>query len=208
MKIYLIWGPPKCGKTTLSKELAKKLGISYVSADTLESILHYYLPTTEFSKSTLKWDNKKSNDTFYSENTTNEIMNSYISQWRVSYKAIRSVVETSIIEEDSIIIEWYQVTPEVVSEIKKEFGNDNIREVFLIKTDINKFLENIHNSTTPNDWILKKTKLESTFLKITEMLIGYSKYFVVEAGKYNLKTLNMDDNFLWKIEEYTQRELN
>lgn len=36
--IYLIGGPPKCGKTTLAKQLAKKLGIQWVATDTLEVI--------------------------------------------------------------------------------------------------------------------------------------------------------------------------
>jgi len=76
-----------------------------MSVDALESILQYYLPKEEFSKKILKGDNKKSNDDFYSENSNESIMDSYISQSKISYKAIRSIVETYIIEEDSIVLE-------------------------------------------------------------------------------------------------------
>jgi hypothetical protein len=65
----------------------------------------------------------------------------------------------------------------------------------------------MHQSTTPSDWILKKTKQAATFLRIAEMLIWYSKYFKWEVEKYNLQHINMDDNFLEKIEEYIQGEL-
>ena len=202
MKIYLIWGAPKSGKTTLSKALAKKAGVSYVSMDTIESILQYYLPKEEFSKKLLKGNNKKSNDDFYSENSAESIMKSYITQSKVSYKAIRSIVETYIIEEDSIVLEWFQITPEIVHEIQKEFWNTLVQEVFLIKTNKEKFLKDLHKSTTPSDWILKKTKLESTFSLIADMLILYSKYFESEAEKYDLHILNMDEDFEEKIQSY------
>ena len=206
MKIYLIWGAPKCGKTTLSKELAKQTKISYISVDSMESVLQYYLPAEEFSKNSLKWDNKKSNDDVYDENTAENIMKAYITQWQVSYKAIRSIGETTIIEGDSIIIEGYQVTPEIVYKIKEEFKDADIQEVFLIKTDKKEFLKNIHESITPNDWILKKTKNEWTFGKIADMLLLYWKYFQNEAIKYGLYSLNMDIDFPSKIESYINKK--
>jgi cytidylate kinase len=37
--IYLIGGAPRCGKTTIAKKLSKKLLISWISADTIESMI-------------------------------------------------------------------------------------------------------------------------------------------------------------------------
>ena len=42
--IYLIGGPPKCGKTTLAKKLAGKYQIPWISADTLQNIVWAYTP--------------------------------------------------------------------------------------------------------------------------------------------------------------------
>ncbi len=37
--IYLIGGPPRCGKTTLAKEMSKKLEIPWISSDALEVVV-------------------------------------------------------------------------------------------------------------------------------------------------------------------------
>ena len=202
MKIYLIWGAPKSGKTTLSKVLAKKYDISYMSIDSIENILKYYLPKEDFAKNVLKWDSSKSNDEFYRMHDTEAIMNSYITQGKISYKAVRSLVETCLIDWESIILEGFQMSPELVHAIQKEFWSENIKEVFLVKTDKEKFLQDIHKSTTPSDWILEKTKEEDTFSLIADMLILYSKYFESEAEKYSLDILNMDEDFEEKIQSY------
>jgi hypothetical protein len=65
----------------------------------------YYLNPENFAKNILKKNTLKSNDDFYSKYSSEEIRDSYIEQSKTSYKAIRSIVETSIIEEDNIIIE-------------------------------------------------------------------------------------------------------
>ena len=41
--IYLIGGPPKCGKTTLAKKMAKKLHIQWIAADTLQVVARKYI---------------------------------------------------------------------------------------------------------------------------------------------------------------------
>ena len=48
--IYLIGGPPKCGKTTLAKRLSKSLGIPWVSTDTLQCVIKPYINRKDFSK--------------------------------------------------------------------------------------------------------------------------------------------------------------
>ncbi len=202
MKIYLIWWPPKCGKTTLSKRLSKVTGIPYISTDTIENVLMYYLNPENFAKNILKKNTLKSNDDFYSKYSSEEIRDSYIEQSKTSYKAIRSIVETSIIEEDNIIIEWFHITPELVSELQQEFTAERLEIVFLVKTNREKFLEDIHKSSTPNDWIIQKTKLESTFVKIATMIISYGGYFKQEANKYNLNCLDLSENFTEQIDVY------
>lgn len=40
---YLIGGPPRCGKTTLAKELSSRLGVSWISTDMIDNMLKPYL---------------------------------------------------------------------------------------------------------------------------------------------------------------------
>jgi tRNA uridine 5-carbamoylmethylation protein Kti12 len=43
--LYLFGGPPRCGKTTLSVALAKKLQIPYFSIDHITSVISPYIAT-------------------------------------------------------------------------------------------------------------------------------------------------------------------
>ncbi len=142
----------------------------------------------------------KNNDDIFKNNSSEIIVENYKKQAKTSEKAIRSIVETYLWDKDSIIIEWYQVTPELVFNIKKEFWEENIVEIFLVKNDMTLFLENINKTTLSNDWIIENTKNKETFLLIAEMIIFYSEYFIKESEKYNLKMINMNEKFESKID--------
>ncbi len=196
MAVYLIGGPPKCGKTTLAKTLSRTLNIPWMSSDTLENLACAYSPKEKheelFPHSYLRGD---SNDEFYAYHTAEAIVQGYVEQSKATYKAIHMMAETYLTDEDDFIIEGYQVTPEIVSRIFEEFGNENIKAVFLLKKDVEKMLTDFHKSTTPNDWILRKTKNEDTFRKIAEMIAVYSVHTEKEAGKYDFPLFEMDGDF-------------
>lgn len=196
MAVYLIGGPPKCGKTTLAKTLSKKLGIPWISSDTLENIVSAYTPKERhpelFSHSYLRGD---TNDEFYTHNTPEAIVQGYVEQSKATYDAISMMAETYLTDKDDFIVEGYQVTPEIVSRILKKFGSEHIRVAFLLKRDEEKMLQDFHKSTTPNDWILRKTKEEATFSKIARMIAVYSDYLEQEAKKYDLPLFDMDTDF-------------
>jgi len=205
MTVYLIWWPPKCGKTTLAKELSKKLMIPWISADTLQNIVYAYTPKKThkkiFPNSQLRGDN---NDETYSRHHHKAIIKWYINQGKTSYKAISMVAETYLIDKDDIVVEWYQVTPEIVEKIIKKFGKKNIQSIFLVKHDEKQFVKDIHKSTTPNDWIIRKTKEENTFHKIAKMISEYSKYFEKEARKHKFTVFTMDQDFKKQIKKAIQ----
>lgn len=200
--IYLIGGPPKCGKTTLAKRLANTHNIPWISADTLQNIVWAYTPNTKhsslFPHSYLR---RGSNDEFYSKNSSPNIVKNYVAQGETTYDAISMMAETYLTDEDDFIVEGYQVTPEIVDRIFKKYGQEHIRAAFLVKYDETKFIDDVHKSTTPNDWILRKTKNEATFGLIAKMVVEYSRYFEMEAKKTGMTVFNMDEDFEEQIEK-------
>jgi 2-phosphoglycerate kinase len=200
MRIFLIGGPPKCGKTTLAKQLSIKLKIPWISVDSLQNIVYEY-SNENFRKINFPHKNMKgsSNDDTYYFNSVEDIVNAYIKQGKTSYRSISVLVETQIVDIDDYIIEGYHITPELVDKIISEFGADKI--IFLVKNDEIEFLQNIQKSTTPNDWIINNTKKPETFSKIAQMIISYSKYFESEAKKYNFKTNSTDQDFNQKLNQ-------
>ncbi|MCX6712881.1 MAG: AAA family ATPase [Candidatus Vogelbacteria bacterium] len=208
--IYLIGGPPKCGKTTLAKKLATEYQIPWISADTLQNIVWVCTPEEKrpelFPHSFLR---RESNDELYSKYSAKQIVENYITQGKTTYDAISMVAETYLTDEDDFIVEGYQITPEVVNRIFEKFGREQVKAVFLVKYDEHKFVQDIHKSTTPNDWVLRKTKEAATFGKIAKMIAEYSRYFEDEAERLGFQVFNMDEDFkeqLSRIEQYLKNE--
>ncbi len=199
--IYLIGGPPKCGKTTLSKKISKLFGIPWVSTDTLQCVIKPYLANKNLSKSFPTCDQRcKDNDEKYSKYSIEEIIKAYQQQAKTVYKAIDMFVECEITDGNDFIVEGYHVEPELVSKLNSKYPG-KIKSIFLVKSDMEKFVSDIKKTTTPNDWIIARTKNEETYKKIAKMICEYGNYFEKESEKYRLKVLNMDIDFDNKIKE-------
>lgn len=115
MKLILIGGTPRTGKTTLAQKIAEELGVSWMSTDALEAIAHRYTPpdlaAKSFPKSEMRKATEYSNDAFYDTYSTNEIVESYSKQAKTTSEAIESLAEYASKEDWGYVIEGYHVTP-------------------------------------------------------------------------------------------------
>jgi 2-phosphoglycerate kinase len=199
--IYLIGGPPKCGKTTLAKRLSKEKGIPWVSTDTLQCVIKPYINKKDLPKLfPTSFQRGSDNDEKYSKHSTDEIIEAYQQQAKTSCKAIDMFAVCEIADGNDFVIEGYHIEPEFAAELNSKYPN-KLRSVFLIKTDETKFIKNIKKSATPNDWIISRTNDENTYKKIAKMICEYGNFFRKESGKYDFKVFNMDDDFNDKIDE-------
>lgn len=196
--IYLIGGPPKCGKTTLAKVISRKFGIPWISADTLQVIGRAYEPA---KKRDLRYPHSairkghRDNDVFYQKYSPKEIVSAYKKQAKATALAIDMMAICEITDGNDYIIEGYQVEPVLVAKLIKKYGKEKFSAIFLGKCDPERFVQDLKKSTTPNDWILTNTKKEKTLIKIAEMVKLYSAYFKNEAGKYAFTHLDLSKNF-------------
>ncbi len=193
--IYLVGGPPKCGKTTLAKRLSKLKNIPWVSTDTLQCVIKQYLGKKHFSKNfPVSSQRRNSNDEKYSMYSTNEIIEAYKQQAKTLYQAIEMFAVCEIADGNNFIIEGYHIEPKLVAKLNEKYSN-KLKSVFLVKSDEMKFIDDIKKSTTPNDWIIKRTDKEDTYRKIAKMVCRYGKFFEKESKKYGFAVLNMDNDF-------------
>ena len=207
--IYLIGGPPKCGKTTLAKKLSKHLSIQWVASDTLQVVARKYV-SKYVSKNEIdklyphNAQKGKTNDETYSLNTPKQIAKNYIQQAKASYDAVDMFSICEITDGNDYIVEGYHITPQLVVRLINKYGPKHFRVLFLVKSDIEKFVRDVTKSSTPNDWILRKTQEKETFYKIAEMISYYGHFFDKEAKKCKFKVLNMDNNFDEQLEKAIQ----
>ncbi|MDO8649882.1 MAG: hypothetical protein Q7K33_01040 [Candidatus Berkelbacteria bacterium] len=195
--IYLIGGPPRCGKTILAKRLSNKVGVSWISADTLESIAKQYVPEVDqarlYPKNVLRNKTARSNDQMYLQFTTSEILDAYITQSKSTWKAVATLVECMVKDDEDLIIEGHQIHPELIDELVT--SAKQIRSIVLIKNKVTDIVETARASQEKNDWFLKRTVDPNIHLKIAEMIAGYSKYYQSEAVKYNLPVVEYKGDF-------------
>lgn len=193
--IYLIGGPPRCGKTTVAKELSK----SWISADTIESIIASNTNKKDldrlFPKNVIRKKTKQSNDIMYNSYSAKEIVKLYIKQSKASWKAVETMVACELNEGHDYIVEGHQIHPKLMDSIVKKYGKKNIVSLVLTRFNKDGIVFGCKKYKAKNDWFIQKTKNEDTFYKMAEMIKAYSKYFEKEAKKYRIKVINMDDNF-------------
>lgn len=198
--IYLIGGPPRCGKTILARKMSKQTKIPWISCDTLDAISQEYVSSRDWAKkypySALRRKRgARDNDVFYSENSAGKIVSLLIKEAKSVYKAIETMIACQIADGDDFIIEGYQILPGFADKMIKKFGKQNIRVIFLAKFDANKFAKDVHHSSNANDWLLKITKNKETFVRVGKMVSLYSRYFEKEAKKFGLCIFDTDKHF-------------
>lgn len=193
--IYLIGGAPHCGKTTLSK----KLGVPWISVDTIESMVASVVKQKDYSKifpkSVVRKQTKQSNDKMYSLYTTKQIVNLYKRQAGASWKAVEVFIECELKAGHSYALEGHQLHPVLISRIIKKFGKNNIKAVALTRFNENEITQNCVKYSNKNDWFISKTTDKAIYPKIALMIKEYSKYLDKEAKKYRIKSISVDDNF-------------
>ncbi len=203
--IYLIGGTPRSGKTTLAKKLAKDLNVSWISADTLEGLAQHFTTSKEFKKkfpkTSIRQSTDNSNDAMYSKYTAKQITKAYIEQAKSSWEVIQVLIDWLTGENFDYIIEGYQVAPKFANDLSKKYGKKKIKAIFLTHHDIKSIVTAAKQGKDPNDWFINKTKDQSTYPKIAEMIKEHGDYTRSQASKYGFKFINMDKDFVKNIDK-------
>lgn len=197
--IYLIGGPPRCGKTTI----AKKISRSWVSADTIESMIISNTNKKDlnrlFPKSAMRKKTKQSNDIMYNLYSAKEIVRAYIKQSKASWKAIKTMTTCELNEGNDYVIEGHQIHPMLMDELIRKHGKKNIVPLVLTRFDENKIVAGCKKHKAKNDWFIQKTRNKKTFPKMAKMIKIYSEFYEREARKYGIKIINVDVDFLKQL---------
>lgn len=201
--VYLVGGPPKCGKTTLAKRFSKKSGIPWISGDILQHIVQDGLTPRELARqfpySQVKKVTKGSIDTLYKLYSSREIIGMYRAAAKAIEKTVGSFVDGVIADGHDYILEGLHIEPEMAAGLIKRYGKSNIRAIFVVRTNENQFLRDVRKSTTNNDWILRGAKQAVTGSRIANMICSYGKDVEKKAKKLKLKVFRFDNGFSGRV---------
>jgi 2-phosphoglycerate kinase len=206
--IYLFGGPPRGGKTILAETLAKKKPFPYFSLDHATSVVTPYIPEQEYKTKLplriARQETNYSNDIFYTKYSSEQIVDFYLRQAETYWPGVETFIKYAVQDEHDLILEGWQILPRLLHAAITSENQDKLKILFLYKTDIENIVSGIQANTAKNDWVIKNTKDESTFVAIAKMVSHFGNYIQAEAKKYNFQAVNTDFDFKQKINELAE----
>jgi 2-phosphoglycerate kinase len=206
--IYLIGGPPRGGKTTLAEVLAKEKAIPYFSIDHVTSVITPYIPAQEqksaFPLRAAGEGMNYSNDLFYAQYATRQIVDFYLRQAETCRPGVENFIRYALTDEHDLILEGWQILPRFLPPLLTSENHDQLRILFLYKSDPAAIVAGLKANEGKNDWVRRNTKNESTFPAIAKMISYFGSYIAAEAKKYHLQAINTDFAFQRKIADALQ----
>lgn len=203
MKLILIGGVPRAGKTTLAKQISDDLSIPWLSTDALEAIAHQYTPTEHqeklFPKSAMRRKTNRNNDEFYAAYTICEILDAYYTQAETVSAAIQSLARYAHKNDHDYIVEGYHVTPQLLGELRDE--GIVFSAVMLVNSAPEKALERSCKSNTKNDWVRDQTQHEATYDKICAGIKAHSNKLIEDAHTNHISYQDTASNFETTIKQ-------
>jgi len=187
--LYLLGGPPRVGKSIISKTITEKHGINVVSTDSLGAVLENVLDpevepglfiVTKFNRMT-----EVDRIDLMVANTTERI-NYQLEEGFAVWKAIKPFVLRERDEGRDVVVEGVAVLPELVHQLK----NVDYRVVFIGNQE-NEHLENIKKSAMENEHDWMRHASDEYIAAFATFVMHMSGYLEKEAHKYGFEYIDM-----------------
>jgi 2-phosphoglycerate kinase len=206
--VYLIGGPPRVGKSTLARMLAREKAIPWISTDDIASVITPYIPESEYHTKlpirSVRRETNYSNDVLFTRYAPEQIVGLYLRQAETLWRGFKNFIEYALADNHDFIVEGWQILPHLVQTVAIPERDAKIKVCFLYRQDVAEILMSLKSSTAKNDWVTNNTKQEATFLKIAKMISHFGLWFKDEAIKFNVKAVDMDRDFNQKIKALSE----
>ena len=188
--IYLLGGPPRVGKSTISRAILREHGISVVSTDSLGAVLeNVSRPEAEpglFVFARLNERPAEDRIKLMLENTA-ELINYTVDESRAVWKAVKPFILKEEDEGRDVLIEGVAVLPELVGQLE----NVDYRVVFIANQG-NEHKENIKKGADNNEHDWMRHASSEYINAFATFVMRMSAYIEQEAHKYGFSYIEMD----------------
>jgi hypothetical protein len=191
--LYLIGGAPRCGKTTVARQLAQALCCSRVPADYLGTAFTNYIPEAELARRYPPW-NTVTVDQRYATYSTAEVITNYRTKAATVWPGLRDFLIYAMYDQHEMVVEGYHLEPAFVHELRTTYPQFplTVTAVFLCRTQCDQVQVDLRQSTDSTDWVLRSATAPVTFSRIATMVCAYSNLILAEAHTYGFPTFRMD----------------
>ncbi len=205
--IYLIGGAPRCGKTMLSKQLAKQKGMSWLSTDTIRQMVVACTPREQREQKFPYIRLQRSIAPYHDVNDypLRILLNAEIKESRSIWPSTRKLIEELIESREDFVIEGVHLMPILLQQLKKTLVWKQMRLVYLVKTNTDDILSGFHENTSKHDWLSGALDNEELLTKVGRMVQMKSKYIVQEAQKFGFTVIDTGKDFEMKLDAALKR---
>jgi len=203
--IFLLGGPPRVGKSMISREIQQKHAVSVVSTDSLGAVLEnvlspeatpdlfifgkfHEMPMAERVKLIMK--------------DPTELIGYVRKESYVVWKAIEAFIRRENDEGRDILIEGVAILPELMSQLE-----DIPHRVVFIGNQGENHKENIKKSTEENEYDWMRCVSDQFIGAYAIFVTRMSAYIEQETMKYGFKYIEMDKELFGDVTEEVMKSL-
>ena len=206
--IYLIGGAPRCGKTILSKKIAAKNRVSWISTDTIRSMVLACTSKAQrdkkFPYEKLQSEQEAAPYTDIAKNSSQKLLRAEITESRSLWSSTQKMIEHLIDCQENYIIEGVHLMPALVHQLKGTRYWRKIRLIFLVKLNLEEIKSGFHLNTSSHDWLSSALKNKPLLEKTARMVQTKSAYIAGQAKRYKFAMIDTGKDFKKKLTMLTQ----
>jgi 2-phosphoglycerate kinase len=112
---------------------------------------------------------------------------------------VENFIRYALNDEHDLILEGWQILPRFLPPLITPESRDQLRILFLFKTDEEDIAAGLKASEGKHDWVRRNTKNQITFTSIAKMIRHFGSYTEAESKRHGLPAVNTNFDFKRKI---------
>lgn len=184
-QIILIGGAPTVGKSTLAKELSARLGLPWISTDSIRTMLQAVITPEVQPKLHLPVEHTTA-ETFLTTFTAAEIVQMEIDQGTAIWPAILAFITEDDSWKDGFIIEGVSLLPHLIAQDCAD--NTQVQPVFLVDEDADRTRHIVYTRGLWNDAATYSDDVKEAEVEWALLFMAHIK---AAATKHGLPVINV-----------------
>jgi len=163
--IYLLGGPPCCGKTTVARQLARASGSAWMHTDYLATAFAAYAHTDDASAPQLAlppgMPRERRNDARYARYTATEVVAHYRALAGRAWPGLRAIIEYALFDGESLVLEGFHFDPALLRDWLAGDGAGyagDVMPVFLVREEPTDIERALRRGGHARDWVTTQTR--------------------------------------------------
>jgi 2-phosphoglycerate kinase len=183
-KIILIGGSPTAGKSTITKQLSKYLGIPWISTDQIRDLMRTTVNENDFP--VLFHTKDHTAESYLKKYSVEEIVDEEKAEAEAVWVGVKWFIENDYTWEDGFIIEGVGILPHLVArDFKKK---TEIKSVFLVDEDSARIRDVVFNRGL---WADASTYSDEVKEKEVEWVMLFGHNLKAETEKYDYPLISI-----------------